>query len=77
MADKEVVGYTRYYQGSCLVKFEKSYDEYFVTEIRTKDGKAYLVTTDNNGDIIEQHELGIIDVKPLDLNVRSYGKRED
>lgn len=77
MADKEVVGYTRYYQGSCLVKFEKTYDDYFVTEIRVKNGKAFLVTVDSNCEIIEEHELGIIDTKPLDLNVGNYGTRKE
>lgn len=72
MADKEVVGYCRYYTGSCLVKFEKDYDDFYVTEILTKDGKAVIRVTKNGTDIIEEHSLGIVDIKPLDLKLGDF-----
>lgn len=76
MADNEIVEYTKYYTGSCLVKFEKSLDDYYLTEIKVQDGKAKLITTKNHDEIIEEHDLGIIDVKPLDVSTGRYGKGE-
>lgn len=81
MAEKEFMGYTKYYTGSCLVKFEKDQvGTYYVTEIKVQNGRAFLVTIKNDGlddEIVEQHELGIIDTKPLDLNIGVYGERKE
>lgn len=77
MADKEIVGNCRYYTGSCLVKFEKDYDDFYVTEILTKDGNAVIRVTKNGTDIIEEHPLGIVDVKPLDLRLGNCKIRKD
>lgn len=76
MADKEVIGYTKYYTGSCLVKFEKSWDDYYLTEIKVHDGKVKLVTTKNHDEIIEEHDLGIINISPIDVSIGKYGKGE-
>lgn len=76
MPNNEVVGYTKYYTGSCLVKFEKSFDDYYLTEIKVQNGKAKIVTTKNHDEIIEEHDLGIIDVSPLDVSIGKYGKSE-
>lgn len=72
MADKEVVGYCRYYTGSCLVKFEKDFDDFYVTEILVKDGRAVIRVTKNGTDIVEEHPLGIADVRPLDVGLGNY-----
>lgn len=74
MADRGVYGYTKYYTGSCLVKFEKSFDDYYLTEIKVHNGRAKIVTTKNHEEIIEEHELGIIDVSPLNVSIGKYGK---
>lgn len=81
MAEREFMGYVKYYTGSCLVKYEKDQlGAYYVTEIKVDNGRAYLVTTKNDGledEIVEQHELGIIDTKPLNLNIGVYGERKE
>lgn len=81
MATVNLANYVKYYKGSCLVKFEKDHEgNNYVTEIKVQDGRAFLVTTKNGGledEIIEEHELGILDVKPLDLNIGVYGKRKE
>lgn len=66
--NKETIKYKKYYTGSVLVKFEKDCltNDFYVTEIKVKDGKAVLVITKND-EIIEEHELGIIDRKPLNI----------
>lgn len=80
MSSTELISYTKYYTGSCLVKFEKDQEgNNYVTEIKVQNGKAVLVTTKNGGledEIIEEHELGILDVKPLDLNIGVYGQKK-
>ncbi len=77
MADREVTGYCRYYTGSCLVKFEKDLDNFYVTEILVKDGRAVIRVTKNAEEIIEEHPLGIVDVSPLDLRLGNYKIKED
>lgn len=57
--------YTQYYSGSCLIKYEKDNfnNDIFITEVVVKEGKPFLRTTKNSTEIIEEHELGIIDNK--------------
>ena len=78
-SERETLRYSKYYTGGCLVKYEKDCvnDDFYVTEIMVKDGKAILRTTKNADEVIEEHELGIVDVKPLDLNIGIYGSRGD
>lgn len=74
---KEIMGYTRYYDGSCLVKFEKDYQEnHYVTEVKVSDGRIFLTTSKNNEEI-ERHELGIVNSIPVDVNVGCYGVKEE
>lgn len=70
MSDVVPLGYRKYYTGGCLLKIERDMvGNYTMSEIHVCEGRAFLLIHHNDGtedEYTEEHELGIVDVKPLE-----------